>query len=80
MNIEIGDFSVFPLKYLEGRAPEEKGEISLSFANAAKDGLNKKIGDEVTVKVGWERKDFESNVVFIRILQMAGKQQRRIRV
>ena len=24
MNVEIGDFSVFPLKYLEGRAPEAK--------------------------------------------------------
>ncbi|WP_066307504.1 ABC transporter permease [Bacillus sp. FJAT-29814] len=52
MNIETGDFSVFPLNYLEGRAPQGKGEISLSFANAAKDGLNKKVGDEVTVRVG----------------------------
>ncbi|SES38333.1 ABC transporter permease [Psychrobacillus sp. OK032] len=54
INIEIGDFSVFPLKYLEGKAPEGKGEISLSFANASKDGLNKKVGDEVTVMVGGE--------------------------
>jgi putative ABC transport system permease protein len=52
VNIETGDFSVFPLKFLEGRAPEEEGEISLSLANAAKDGLNKKVGDEVTVRVG----------------------------
>ncbi|AXI08111.1 peptide ABC transporter permease [Oceanobacillus zhaokaii] len=54
INIETGDFSVFPLKYLEGRAPEGEGEISLSFANAAKDGLNKKVGDEVTVMAGGE--------------------------
>lgn len=54
MNIEVGDFTVFPLNYLEGRAPKEEGEISLSFANAAKDGLNKKVGDEVTVRVGVE--------------------------
>lgn len=52
MNIEVGDFSVFPLNYLEGRAPEGEGEIALSFANAAKDGLHKKVGDEVTVSVG----------------------------
>ncbi|MDM5226016.1 ABC transporter permease [Cytobacillus sp. NJ13] len=52
MNIEIGDFSVFPLKYLEGREPKGKREISLSYANASKDGLNKKVGDEVTVKAG----------------------------
>ncbi|SNZ14711.1 putative ABC transport system permease protein [Terribacillus aidingensis] len=52
LNIEIGDFSVFPLKFLEGRAPEEEGEISLSLANAAEDGLNKKVGDKVTVEAG----------------------------
>ena len=56
INIETGDFSVFPLKYLEGRAPQSEGEISLSFVNASKDGLNKKVGDEVVVKaVGKER-------------------------
>ncbi|NNV04830.1 ABC transporter permease, partial [Brevibacillus sp. MCWH] len=48
MNIEVGDFSIFPLKYLAGRAPEREGEISLSYANAGQDGLHKKVGDEVT--------------------------------
>ncbi|HZH61695.1 MAG TPA: ABC transporter permease [Metabacillus sp.] len=52
MNIETGDFSVFQLTYLEGRAPEGEGEISLSYANAGSDGLNKKVGDEVVVKAG----------------------------
>lgn len=56
INIETGDFSVFPLKYLEGRAPESEGEISLSYANASKDELNKKIGDQVTVKAGGTEK------------------------
>jgi len=51
INIEAGDFSVFPLNYLEGRAPESEGEISLSYANASEEGLNKKVGDEVVVKV-----------------------------
>jgi len=51
INIETGDISVFPLNYLEGRAPEAEGKISLSYANASGDGLNKKIGDEVIVKV-----------------------------
>ncbi len=51
INIETGDFSVFPLNYLEGRAPEGEGEISLSYANASEDGLNKKVGDEVVVNV-----------------------------
>ncbi|MGG3452268.1 ABC transporter permease [Domibacillus aminovorans] len=56
INIEIGDFSVFPLNYLEGRAPKGEGEISLSFANASKDGLNKKVGDEVVVNVAGTEK------------------------
>lgn len=52
INIETGDFSVFPLKYLEGRAPENASEISLSYANASVDALDKKVGDEVKVLVG----------------------------
>ncbi|MFD6440111.1 FtsX-like permease family protein [Peribacillus sp. NPDC060186] len=64
MNIETGDFSVFPLNYLEGRAPEGEGEISLSFANASKDGLNKNVGDEVAVKVGGEEKNLKVTGIY----------------
>ena len=64
MNVEIGDFSVFPLKYLEGRAPEAEGEISLSFANAGKDALNKKVGDEVTVKAGANEKTLKVTGIY----------------
>ncbi|MCO0598870.1 FtsX-like permease family protein [Peribacillus butanolivorans] len=63
MNIETGDFSVFPLNYLEGRAPEGEGEISLSFANASKDGLNKNVGDEV-VNVGGEEKNLKVTGIY----------------
>lgn len=52
VSLETGDFSAFPLHYLEGRAPIGNGEIALSYANASPDGLNKRIGDEVIVKVG----------------------------
>lgn len=51
INIETGNFDLFPLNYLKGRAPKGEGEISLSYANASRDGLNKKVGDEVVVKV-----------------------------
>ena len=64
MNIETGDFSVFPLNYLEGRAPEREGEISLSYANASKDGLNKKVGDEVVVKVGGTEKTLKVSGIY----------------
>ncbi|CAM5707299.1 Peptide ABC transporter permease OS=Lysinibacillus sphaericus OX=1421 GN=LS41612_16905 PE=4 SV=1 [Lysinibacillus sphaericus] len=36
---------------MEGNAPKEDGEIALSYANASKDGLDKKVGDTVIVKV-----------------------------
>lgn len=52
ISIETGDFSVFPLNYLEGKAPVSEGEISLSYANASENGINKNVGDEVIVKVG----------------------------
>ncbi|MFJ8235031.1 FtsX-like permease family protein [Ureibacillus sp. NPDC094379] len=51
INIETGDFTKFPLNYLEGRAPNGEGEISLSFANSSKDGLDKTLGDELVVQV-----------------------------
>ncbi|MBI9106413.1 MAG: ABC transporter permease [Spirochaetales bacterium] len=57
--IETGDFSVFPLEYLEGRAPERAREISISFANASTDGLNKKVGDDVVVRASGIDKTFK---------------------
>ncbi|MEH7304175.1 ABC transporter permease [Neobacillus drentensis] len=64
MNIETGDFSVFPLNYLEGRSPEGEGEISLSYANASEDGLNKEVGDEVVVKNDGIEKTLEVSGIY----------------
>lgn len=50
INIELGDFSKFPLNYLEGIAPSEANDIALSYANAKE--LNKKIGDDLLVRYG----------------------------
>lgn len=47
MNIEVGDFSVFPLDFASGHAPKTKNEIALSSLNAEE--LNKAIGDTVNV-------------------------------
>ena len=44
MNIETGDFSVFPLKYLEGRAPKREGEISLSLCKCGKRRIKQESG------------------------------------
>ena len=64
INIETGDFSVFPLNYLKGSAPDREGEISLSHANAAEDGLNTKVGDEVVVKVGETEKTLKVSGIY----------------
>ena len=64
INIETGDFSVFPLSYLEGRAPKEDGEISISYANASKDGLDKKVGDQVVVKVAGAEKTLKVSGIY----------------
>lgn len=47
IRVQSGEESVFPLKYLEGRAPEDGNEIALSYMNAA--GLGKEVGDSMTV-------------------------------
>lgn len=49
INIETGDFTMFPLDYLEGAAPEHEGEIALSLLKAQ--DMDKGIGDTVTLLV-----------------------------
>lgn len=49
LNIETGDFSVFPLEYVEGNAPLEENEIALSILNAQE--LGKQVGDTITVRI-----------------------------
>lgn len=50
LNVETGDFSIFPLSYMEGGAPNSANEIALSDLNAKE--LNKKVGDTVQLEVG----------------------------
>ncbi|MDP2815040.1 MAG: hypothetical protein Q8N92_11395, partial [Erysipelotrichaceae bacterium] len=64
ISIETGDFSIFQLNYLEGRAPVGEGEISLSFANASPDGLDKKVGEEVIVKVNGVEKTLKVTGIY----------------
>lgn len=49
MRIELGDHSVFPIEYADGRAPVTEDEIALSTLNA--DEIGKKVGDVITVIV-----------------------------
>jgi len=47
IKIELGDHSIFPIEYSEGRAPTVENEIALSALNA--DEMSKKVGDTITV-------------------------------
>lgn len=44
---QSGDYSQFPLEYLDGNKPVKNREIALSYMNAS--GLEKKVGDELPV-------------------------------
>lgn len=50
--IETGDFSVLPLKYIEGLAPKLSNEIAVSFLIANE--FEKKVGEEVQLLVNGE--------------------------
>jgi len=45
LSVETGDFSIFPLEYLEGAAPVKDNEIALSYLSA--DELNKSVGQNI---------------------------------
>ncbi|PAD74506.1 ABC transporter permease [Paenibacillus campinasensis] len=50
IKVELGDFSVFPLQYVNGTAPATEDEIALSTMNAEE--LGKSVGDTLTVLAG----------------------------
>lgn len=55
INIETGDFSMFPLDYIEGRAPVKEDEIALSCLYVQE--MDKGIGDKLKLIVDGKRKD-----------------------
>jgi len=56
IKIELGDHSVFPIKYSGGRAPAAEDEIALSVMNAAE--LGKKVGDVMKLVSEGKEKSF----------------------
>lgn len=56
IKIELGNQTVFPIKYSKGRAPEVDNEIALSILNAGE--INKKVGDVLTLVIEGKEKDF----------------------
>lgn len=54
LNVETGDFSVFPLNYVKGRAPKRDNEASLSYLSAKE--LEKSVGDSVLIVANGQEK------------------------
>ncbi|HDX9630189.1 TPA: FtsX-like permease family protein [Bacillus cereus] len=54
LNVEVGDFTQFPVDYMQGMAPKNENEIAFSYMNANE--LKKNVGDEIVLFVeGKER-------------------------
>jgi len=54
INVQSGDFTTFPMSYLEGFAPKHEGEIALSYLNSKE--MQKKVGDKIKLQIGEEGK------------------------
>ena len=54
LHVEVGDFTQFPLDYMQGRAPKNEDEIALSYINANE--LKKNVGDKVFLFVEGKEK------------------------
>jgi putative ABC transport system permease protein len=55
LKVELGDHSVFPLTYAEGRAPATENEIALSVLNANE--MGKKVGDVLPLLIEGQEKN-----------------------
>lgn len=55
IHVETGDFSVFPLEYVKGRAPKREDEIALSYLNAKE--LEKNVGDPIVIVANGQERE-----------------------
>ena len=62
LNIETGDFSLFPLDYVQGTAPVQENEIALSYLNANE--MEKQIGDTVTLVIEGQEREMKVSGIY----------------
>ncbi len=55
LKVELGDHSVFPLAFAEGRKPDTENEIALSVMNAQE--LGKKVGDSLSLIISGQERE-----------------------
>lgn len=62
IKVELGDHSIFPIKYSKGIAPKAENEIALSAIHA--DEMNKKVGDVISLVVSGEEKELKVSGIY----------------
>lgn len=60
--VEIGDFTVFPLEYLQGTAPMHDNEIALSYLNSKE--LHKDVGDPVRLVINGQENEMTVSGIY----------------
>ncbi|NIK79889.1 putative ABC transport system permease protein [Paenibacillus castaneae] len=62
IKVELGDHSIFPIKYSLGRAPAAEDEIALSSINA--DEMSKKVGDVIKLLIEGTEKNLTISGIY----------------
>ncbi|WP_018755493.1 ABC transporter permease [Paenibacillus terrigena] len=62
IKIELGDHSIFPIEYSQGRAPAAEDEIALSALNA--DELSKKVGEVIPLVIQGKEKNLTVSGIY----------------
>lgn len=62
IQVETGDFSIFPLKYSSGNAPINKNDMALSSLNA--DALSKKVGDALILVINGKQHEMTVSGIY----------------
>ncbi|WCF08596.1 FtsX-like permease family protein [Paenibacillus thiaminolyticus] len=62
LKIELGDHSIFPVEYAEGRAPAAEDEIALSAMNASE--LSTKVGEIITLVIEGKEKNLTVSGIY----------------
>jgi len=62
INIETGDFSIFPLDYVKGKAPQLEHEVALSSLNATE--MEKGVGDTIVLLLGGQEREMTVSGIY----------------
>lgn len=62
INVELGDFSIFPLEYVAGAAPKNDNEIALSYLNGKE--LKAGVGDKLRFTVNGAEKELTVSGIY----------------